>query len=96
MYKVPEKFRALAPEWHQMHSPKKSTDQWLSRCATWEEMCFIKDCFWDKEDAVMQVHPPESDYVSTHDYCLHLWRPVNQSIPLPPSIAVGHITGKRT
>jgi len=62
------------------------------RCPTWEEMCFIKSMFWDDEDAVMQLHPPRSDWVNNHRYCLHLWRPQNPStpIPLPPSFMVGY------
>lgn len=60
-----------------------------TRCPTWEEMCFVKSLFWDKDDVVMQLHPAESDYVNVHEYCLHLWRPINQAIPLPPSIMVG-------
>lgn len=59
------------------------------RCPDWEEMCFMKNVFWDKEDCVMQLHPPESEYVSNHKYCLHLWRPVHQTIPLPPQHYVG-------
>jgi hypothetical protein len=54
------------------------------RCPTWEEMCFIKDLFWDDTDCVMQLHPPKSDYVNTHHYVLHLWRPIFQPIPRPP------------
>ncbi len=61
-----------------------------SRCPTWEEMCFIKDTFWDGEDCVMQLHPPRSEYVNNHPYCLHLWRPTDgRVIPQPPSIFVG-------
>ncbi len=59
------------------------------RCPVWEEMCIIKGIFWDEETPVMQLHPPRSDYVNTHKYCLHLWRPTNQQIPLPDSILVG-------
>lgn len=61
------------------------------RCPSWQEMCFIKHMFWDAEDAVMQLHPPESSYVNNHPYCLHLWRPVPplQQIPLPPVDSVG-------
>lgn len=65
-----------------------------NRCPNWTEMCFVKDLFWDAEEAVMQLHPPKSDYVNQHPYCLHLWKPLNQEIPLPPSIAVG-IRAKR-
>jgi hypothetical protein len=59
------------------------------RCPYWKEMCFVKDLFWDKEEAVMQLHPPRSEYVNNHNFCLHLWRPLEGAIPLPPSIAVG-------
>ena len=59
------------------------------RCPTWKEMCFVKDLFWSPEEAVMQLHPPQSDWVNNHNFCLHLWRPLDGNIPLPPSIAVG-------
>ena len=60
-----------------------------NRCPKWEEMCFIKNMFWDDEDIVLQFHPPKSEYVNNHPYCLHLWRPLEKQIPLPPSILVG-------
>jgi len=60
-----------------------------ARCPTWEEMCFVKDLFFDPQEAVMQLHPPRSDYVNCHPCCLHMWRPHNRSIPLPPSLMVG-------
>jgi hypothetical protein len=59
------------------------------RTPTWEEMCFIKDKFWDEEDQVIQFHPPKSQYVNYHPYTLHLWQPIGVEIPLPPSIMVG-------
>lgn len=59
------------------------------RCPTWEEMCRVKDLFWDAEDAVMQLHPPRSDWVNNHPYCLHLWCPHEARIPLPPAVMVG-------
>jgi len=60
------------------------------RCPTWKEMCFVKDLFWDAEEAVMQLHPPRSTWINNHRYCLHLWRPLDGKIPLPPEIAVGY------
>jgi hypothetical protein len=60
-----------------------------SRCPTWEEMCFVKDQFWNLEAPVMQLHPAKSEWISNHPYCLHLWRPKIQPIPLPPSEMVG-------
>lgn len=61
------------------------------RCPTWEEMCFIKNLFWDAEDLVIQIHPPASEYVNNHPYCLHLFRKVdtNDFCETPPSILVG-------
>lgn len=55
----------------------------------WEEMCQIKDMFWDKDDCVLQYHPPEADYVNNHPNCLHLWRPIGVEVPRPDSLLVG-------
>lgn len=59
------------------------------RCLTWEEMCMVKSMFWSDDDCVIQYHPPKSEYVNNHPYCLHLWRPVGIELPTPPSIFVG-------
>lgn len=59
------------------------------RCPTWDEMCHIKALFWDEDDCVIQYHPPRSEYVNNHPNCLHMWRPIGVSLPLPPSIMVG-------
>jgi hypothetical protein len=61
-----------------------------NRCPNWQEMCWVKDQFWGAEETVMQLHPPRSQWINNHPYCLHLWRPANGGIPLPPSIAVGY------
>lgn len=55
---------------------------------TWNEMCYIKDLFFDKDEWVMQYHPEESAYVNVHPHTLHLWRPHNKEIPKPPIIMV--------
>ena len=60
-----------------------------NRCPNWEEMCYIKSLFWDDEETVMQLHPPKSKWINNHPYCLHLWKPTKEAIPLPPDIAVG-------
>ena len=59
------------------------------RCPTWEEMCWVKDKFWDAEDTVIQFHPPRSQYVNHHPYTLHLWRDLFANHRLPPSNFVG-------
>lgn len=54
------------------------------RCPTWEEMCAIKDMFFGAEECVVQYHPPKSEYVNNHPYCLHLWRPNNGAEIIAP------------
>jgi hypothetical protein len=61
----------------------------LVRCPTWEEMCFVKALFWDDDDCVVQFHPPKSEYVNHHPYCLHLWRPTDHVMLMPDWILVG-------
>lgn len=56
---------------------------------TWVEMDYTARLFWDAEDAIVQFHPPRSAHVNFHHGCLHLWRPVEQALPLPPAIFVG-------
>lgn len=55
----------------------------------WEIMNHVKNLFWDKEDCIVQYHPPESQYVNNHPYCLHLWRKIGYDFPIPESILVG-------
>jgi hypothetical protein len=55
---------------------------------SWNDMCRIKDMFFDEEEAVMQLHPKRSQYVNMHKRCLHLWRPTYREIPCPPSFMV--------
>lgn len=59
---------------------------------TWSQMCQIKNLFWGKDETVIQFHPPESVYVSFHEFCLHLWKPPYE-ILLPPIVALGPVTG---
>lgn len=59
------------------------------RAPTWAEMCFVKDVFWNEQECVIQYHPPKSEYVNCHPYCLHMWRHETMPIPMPPSLLVG-------
>lgn len=56
---------------------------------SWKEMCWIKGLFFDDEEVVIQLHPAKSEWISNHDNCLHLWRPVVAVVPLPPPELVG-------
>ena len=55
-----------------------------TRTPNWPEMCFVKKLFWAPEDCVVQFHPPQADYISVHNYCLHLWRPTRGEFLMPP------------
>lgn len=50
---------------------------------TWQEMCTVKDAFWDEEDVVIQYHPRKSEYRNCHPFTLHLWRPIGVALPTP-------------
>jgi hypothetical protein len=59
------------------------------RTPTWEEMCYVKDLFWAPDECVIQYHPPRAEYVNFHEHCLHLWKPIGLTLPLPDSLLIG-------
>lgn len=61
----------------------------INRCPNWQEMCMIKNLFWDEQETAIQFHPKKSEYVNTHPNVLHLWKCVNQQIKLPPKELIG-------
>lgn len=56
---------------------------------SWNEMCWLKGLFFEDDETVMELHPPKGEWISNHDNCLHLWRPVDHTIPMPPPELVG-------
>lgn len=58
------------------------------RTPNWAEMDRVKRLFWDDDETVMQLHVPRRLHVNAHPNCLHLWRPIDVAIPLPPAVAV--------
>lgn len=76
-------------DWEHVSVSLTSKKRKIERCPTWEEMCYVKDIFWYVDEVVIQFHPAKSDYVSMHNYCLHLWKPINQIIPVPNPLLVG-------
>jgi hypothetical protein len=61
----------------------------IDRTPHWDEMCYVKNLFWDAEDCVVQYHPPASLYVNCHPYVLHMWRKVGSEFEVPPTYMVG-------
>lgn len=70
------------------HCSVSITDRY-KRTPSWEQMCFIKNSFWNENECCVEYHPAKKDYVNNHEYCLHIWKPIEQELPMPPSIMVG-------
>ena len=58
------------------------------RCPTWDEMCWIKDLFFDVNEMVIQIHPKKNQYINLSKNCLHLWRYQKEEFPFPDKIMV--------
>lgn len=61
---------------------------------TWEQMCKMKDIFWAEDEVCMQLHPAKENYINNMSFCLHIWKPINEKIPIPPNLMVGIRTDK--
>ncbi len=61
-----------------------------NRCPNWREMSYVKDLFWNDDEVVMQLHVARKDHINMHPFCLHLWKPQDKEIPLPPNFMVGY------
>lgn len=57
---------------HVSVSPKKQF-----QTPTWDDMCQLKDIFFNDDEEVYQIHPPKKEYVDYQSNCLHLWRLCN-------------------
>jgi hypothetical protein len=58
------------------------------RCPRWEEMEQIKRLFFKDDEIAMQLHVSVSDHINLHPNVLHLWRPHDVQIPMPPKAMV--------
>jgi hypothetical protein len=68
---------------------RRRRDQQPARLPTWDEMCWIKSLFFNKDEAAVQYHPAEADYVNMHEFTLHLFRPQEEVLPMPPTWLIG-------
>lgn len=52
------------------------------------------DGLWNPDEeaadtaARVQFHPPKSEYVNLHTYCLHLWKKIGGTFETPPKMFV--------
>lgn len=56
-----------------------------NRCPNWIEMEHVKRFFFRDDEVCMQLHVAVTEHISHHPNCLHIWRSLDQPIPLPPS-----------
>ena len=59
-----------------------------NRPPNWAEMEYVKRLFFKDTETAMQLHVPVAEHLSIHPHVLHLWRPQNGKIPLPPKVMV--------
>lgn len=56
---------------------------------SWDQMCVMKNIFWNENEACVEYHPKKEEYVNDHEHCLHIWKPTEVELPTPPTILVG-------
>ena len=76
----------------EMHVIASSGEGWdhvsvsrRNRCPNWQELEFVKRAFFRDDECAMQLHVPTASHINAHPYCLHLWRPQDVAIPMPPA-----------
>lgn len=71
-----------------LHAIEIKKGKRIERIPTWEEMCEVKDLFFEEDETVIQFHPAKEEYVNDNPYVLHLWRQAGINHPLPPNILI--------
>ena len=59
-----------------------------NRVPNWAEMSHVHRLFFRDDEVAMQLHVPISQHINCHPFVLHLWRPHEGAIPLPPAFMV--------
>lgn len=47
---------------------------------SYEDMRLVKSIFVGPAHTALQIFPPETKHISIHDYCLHLWVPLEYDV----------------
>ena len=47
------------------------------RMPTWQELAKVRKDFFGEEIEFYQVLPKRSEYVNVHQFCLHMWAPMD-------------------
>lgn len=54
------------------------------RTPTWSEMLFVKGLWFTDDEWVIQYMPPKSKNINVHEHTLHMWRPQDEAVRVPP------------
>ena len=60
---------------------------------SWDFMQEMKELFWKDDEVCYQLHPKKSEYINNNEYCLHIWRNLEQEVKTPPTILIGFREG---
>ncbi len=60
---------------------------------SWNFMQEMKEMFWEDDEVAYQIHPKKSEYINNNEYCLHIWRNLEQEVKTPPTIMIGFREG---
>jgi hypothetical protein len=55
---------------------------------SWNIMARLKDLFFGDDEWAVAYFPARQDYVNDHPFCLHVWAPLNETLPKPPVVLV--------
>ena len=56
-----------------------------SQTPTWDEMDYVRKLFFRGDEWVIQYHAPSDKHIEDHPHVLHMWRPQNEMLPVPPA-----------
>lgn len=56
-----------------------------NRCPNWPEMMLIHRIFFRPDEITLQYCMPKTNHISIHPNVLHLWRPWDTPIVVPPT-----------
>lgn len=54
------------------------------RTPTWDEMDYVRKLLFRGDEWVLQYHAPLTSHIEDHPHVLHMWRPQDENIPVPP------------
>lgn len=57
----------------------------ISSTPSWAEMSALHALFFKPDEVAYQLHVPSKQHINLHPHVLHIWRPLNGTILLPPT-----------